>query len=278
MNVFTRYLISQEHCLRFYDVDHYKAQSLAEKYDCLSFNSILDAISGVDMVFLCTPIKETPKLIRDIMPYLENGTILCEIASLKMRTIVMLNLSKEHGVLPLSVHPMFGPDIRKIEGQTLVVIPIADQDEETDLAKSLFPNTKIVVVDAETHDSCMASVLALPYFMNLAFARVLSPKNMTLMRELAGTTFTVQLAVTQSIVGESPELIESLINENMFSRNIVNQFIDESKYIRRLLKNKPGEMGNFCERLKKFMMNDIEYINARRKRNEFFERARVEAA
>ena len=263
--------MSQEHCLRIYDIDHSKAQSLAEKYDCLSFNSIGNAISDVDMVFLCTPIKKTPNIIRDITPYLENGTILCEIASLKSRTIAMLNKSKEHDVLPLSVHPMFGPDIKKIEGQTLVVIPVSDQDEETDLAKSLFPDTKIVVVDAETHDSCMASVLSLPYFMNLAFARVLSPKNMPLMRELAGTTFNVQLAVTQSIVGESPELIESLINENMFSKDIVNQFINESKYIRRLLKNKPREMGNFCKRLKKSMTNDVEYVNARRKRNEFYE-------
>ena len=272
MNVFTRYFLSQEHCLRLYDIDHSKAQSLAEKYVCLSFDSVLNAISDVDMVFLCTPIKETPNIIRDITPYLKKGTILCEIASLKMRTIVMLNRSKEHDLLPLSVHPMFGPDIKKIEGQTLVVIPVSDQDEETSLAKSLFPDTKIVVVDAETHDSCMASVLALPYFMNLAFARVLSPKKMALMRELAGTTFTVQLAVTQSIVGESPELIESLMNENMFSRKVVNQFIDECRYIRRLLKNNPREMGNFCESLKKLMMNDIEYINARRKRNEFFER------
>ena len=73
------------------------------------------------------------------------------------------------------------------------------------------------------------------------------------------------------IVLDPDETIESLINENMFSRNIVNQFIDESKYLRRILQNNPRELGNFCERLKKFMMNDVEYINARRKRNEFFE-------
>jgi prephenate dehydrogenase len=116
----------------------------------------------------------------------------------------------------------------------------------------------------------MASVLALPYFMNLAFASLLSPEKLALLRELAGTTFSVQLAVTQSIVGESPELIESLINENVFSVDLIDQFIDESIFIRRLLK-KPREMENLCERLKESMMNDNEYLNARRKRNEFFE-------
>ena len=212
MNVFTDFLIKQGHNLKLYDIVHSKSQALAEEYGCLWFDSLFDTISSVDMVLLCTPIKETPNVIRSVMPCLKKGSTLCEIASLKMRTVAALKESKEHDVQPLSVHPMFGPDIKKIGDQTVAVVPISDKDEETALAKSLFPDSKIVVVDAETHDRCMASVLALPYFMNLAFASALSPEKIALLRELAGTTFSVQLAVTQSIVGESPELIESLIN------------------------------------------------------------------
>lgn len=198
---------------------------------------------------------------------MDSGSILCEIASLKMRTVAMLKSAEKHGIKPLSVHPMFGPDIEKMEGQTIAIVPVSNRDDEASLAGALFPNTRIVIIDPETHDRCMASILSLPYFMNLAFARALSSGEMTVLRQLAGTTFTVQLAVAQSIVGESPELTESLINENMFSKDLVNHFIEEARYIRRLLKNRPQEIERLCDELKDTMMKDPGYLNARKLRN-----------
>lgn len=271
MNVFTKHFLSQGHNLRVYDINCSKAQSLAKKNNCAWFDSLPRAILDVDMVLLCTPIKDTPKLILDITPHMKNGSILCEIASLKMRTTSTLKVSKEHGVTPISAHPMFGPDIKKIENQTIVVVPVLNQHEEVALARTLFPDTKIVVIDAETHDRCMASVLSLPYFMNIAFAQALPHEKMTLLRELAGTTFTIQFAMTQSILGESSELIESLINENIFSGELLNRFIDESRHLRRLLRNDPHDFRNICENLSGSMMNESDFSSARELRNKSFE-------
>jgi prephenate dehydrogenase len=273
VSFFTQYLLDKRHRLRLYDIIQTRAQNLAEIYDCPWYDSLFSVISEVDMVLLCTPIKEIPDIVRTIVPDMKQGSILCEISSLKMRTVAAL---KNHGddVQPLAIHPMFGPDIKEIQDQTIVVVPVSDQDKEVALAKSLFKDMNIIVADAETHDRIMASILALPYFMNLAFACTLSTENMSLMREMAGTTFTVQLAVTQSIVGESPELIESLINENIFSKDMINKFIDESRHIRRILKNKSRIMKT-CERLEEWMMKDSEYLNARKIRNEVFELIRA---
>ncbi len=277
MSFFTQYLLDKGHSLRLYDIIQTRAQNLAETYDCPWYDSLFSAISEVDMVLLCTPIKEIPSIVRTIVPDMKQGSILCEISSLKMRTVAAL---KNHGndVQPLAIHPMFGPDIKEIQDQTIVVVPVSDQDKEVALAESLFKDMNIMVADAETHDRIMASILALPYFMNLAFACTLSTENMSLMREMAGTTFTVQLAVTQSVVGESPELIESLINENIFSKDMINKFIDESRHIRRMLKNKPSRITKICERLEEWMMKDSEYINARNTRNEIFELIRARNA
>ena len=274
MSFFTQYLLDKGHSLRLYDIIQTRAQNLAEIYDCPWYDSLFSAISEVDMVLLCTPIKEIPSIVRTIVPDMKQGSILCEISSIKMRTVAALK-NHRNDVQPLAIHPMFGPDIKEIQDQTIVVVPVSDRDKEVALAESLFKDMNIMVVDAETHDRIMASILALPYFMNLAFACTLSTENMSLMREMAGTTFTVQLAVTQSIVGESPELIESLINENIFSKDMINKFIDESRHIRRMLKNKPSQITKTCERLEEWMMKDSEYINARNTRNELFELIRA---
>lgn len=272
MNAFTKYLISKGHNLKLYDIDCSKAQALAEKNGCQWSNSLHNVIADTDATFLCIPIREIPKIIRRIAPRMKNGSILCEIASLKAGTVATLRRIKKRGVRPLSVHPMFGPDVEKIEGQTVVVVPVLDRDEEAHMARSLFPDTKNIVVDAETHDRCMVSILALPYFMNLAFACTLSLEKLSIMRELAGTTFTVQLAVTQSIVGESPELIESLIKENMFSEEMLIRFIDESKHIMRLLRDDPHGFRNLCENLSDSMESDV--LFARGIRNELFEKVK----
>lgn len=275
MSFFTQYLLEKGHSLRLYDIIQNRAQNLAEIYDCLWYDSLFSVISEVDMVLLCTPIKEIPGIVRTIVPDMKQGSILCEISSLKMRTVAALRKNHGNNVQPLAIHPMFGPDIKEIQDQTIVVVPVSDQDKEVALADSLFKNMNIIVADAETHDRIMASILALPYFMNLAFACTLSAENLPLMRKMAGTTFTVQLAVTQSVVGESPELIESLINDNIFSRDMINKFIDKSKHIRRMLKNKPSHIKRTCERLEEWMMKDSEHVNARKTRNEFFELIRA---
>jgi prephenate dehydrogenase len=268
VNVFTRHLLNKGHNIKLYDIDCSRSRALAEEYDCQWLDSIATAVSGVDMTLLCTPIKETPGVIRDIASNIRQGSILCEVSSLKMRTVAALKKLGDH-VRSLSIHPMFGPDVSTFQGQTMVVVPVSDRDEEVALVESLFGDMNILVADVETHDRVMASVLALPYFMNLAFASTLSVKDLSLMREMAGTTFTVQLAVAQSIVGESPELIESIINEDVFSMGFVNRFIDECRHLRRLLKKGPRAMGRLCEGLRERMMDDVEYGDARRIRNEF---------
>ena len=271
MSFFTRYLLDKGHNLRLFDIIQARAQILAETFDCQWYDSLSNVISEVDMVLLCTPIKESPGIVRAIVPDMKQGSILCEISSLKMRTVAALRENHGNDVQPLAIHPMFGPDIKEILDQTIVVVPVSDQDKEVALADSLFKDMNIMVADAETHDRIMASILALPYFMNLAFACTLSTEDLSLMREMAGTTFTVQFAVTQGVVGESPELIESLINDNIFSKDMINKFIDESRHIRRMLKNKPSRITEMCERLEEWMMKDSEYVNTRKTRNELFE-------
>ena len=270
MNVFTRHLLDKGHSLRLYDIDSSRSRALAEKYDYPWLKSLTSTVSGVDMTFLCTPIRETPGIIRGITSDMKKDSILCEVSSLKMRTVAALKTSANN-IRPLSIHPMFGPDVSTLQGQTIVVVPVSDREREVALVESLFGDVNIVVADAETHDRVMASVLSLPYFMNLAFASTLSTEDLSLMREMAGTTFAVQLAVTQSIVGESEELMESLINENTFAMGLVNRFIDESRHLRRLLKKGPSGMESFCEGFMEYMMCDVEYEDARNVRTKFLQ-------
>jgi len=72
-------------------------------------------------------------------------------------------------------------------------------------------------------------------------------------------------------VGESPELIESLISENVFSRDCIGRFIDESNNVRGLLDKGSDGIKEFCDALHAEMIKDPEEVNSRRIRNVLFE-------
>jgi prephenate dehydrogenase len=147
----------------------------------------------------------------------------------------------------------------------MAVIPVKDPEKECEFAKQLFPETKLIQVSAESHDKMMAYVLSLPYFMNLVFAHSLTPFERDLMETLSGTTFRAQTIVTDCIVGESPELVESLINGNTYSWDVINQFIDEARYLRRVFKRGDDTVDGYCRTLREQVEEEI-LLNARRLR------------
>jgi hypothetical protein len=107
--------------------------------------------------------------------------------------------------------------------------------------------------------------------MNTVFAKCIPPENLLMIRKLAGPTFKAQLAVSQSIIGEDPILIESLIEENVFAGDLINMFIDELKYLRRMLKSKPLKVVKYCKDIKDSMIDDREFAIARENRNRILE-------
>lgn len=274
MNVFTRLLLEQGHAIKLYDVDARRAQEVAERHSVPRSISVQEAASGADLILICASTEAVPGILDEVMLHTTSDTIISEIASFKAKTIPALKRSG--GLEPLSIHPMFGPDIATFQGETIAVVTVNDSVKEMETARALFPESKLVPLDPETHDRCMASILSLPYFMNLAFARVMADGDLQLMKELAGPSFEVQIAVTQSIIGESPELIRSLINDNMFSWPLIHKFMDEANHLITLLKSGSDVVDPFLEKLKGSMGGKLELESAREFRNQILESIKKE--
>lgn len=274
VNVFTRLLLEQGHAIKLYDIDARRAQEVAERHGVPRSISVQEAASGADLILICASTEAVPGIINEVMPHTKSDTIMSEIASFKAKTIPALKRSG--GLGPLSIHPMFGPDIATFQGETIAVVTVNDSVKEMETARALFPESKLVPLDPETHDRCMASILSLPYFMNLAFARVMADGDLQLMKELAGPSFEVQIAVTQSIIGESPELIRSLINDDMFSWPLIRKFMDEANHLITLLKSGSDAVDPFLEKLKGSMGGKLELESAREFRNQILESIKKE--
>ena len=190
-----------------FDVENELKEKFIEKA-----NSLVGAILNTDYVILCTPTKKTPEIIRLISKEMKRDSYLIEISSQKLKTSQAL-IKMPAKINPVCIHPMFGPGAKKMKNNNIILVPIKDVKKELTIAKTLFLGAKFVTIDAPEHDKKIAVILGLTHLMNIAFAKILSKDETVLLTEkMSGTTFKAQKIITESILSESPELIETIVS------------------------------------------------------------------
>jgi len=175
-------------------------------------NSLVSCILQIDYVLLCTPTKNTPEIIRLISKEMKRDSYLIEISSHKYKTAQTL-LKTPSKINPICIHPMFGPGIKNIAGNNVIIVPIKDAQKELTATKLLFPGANFVTIDAVEHDKKIGVILGLTHLINIAFANILAKdEKISLTEKMAGTTFKAQRIITESILTESAELIETIVS------------------------------------------------------------------
>jgi len=175
-------------------------------------HSLVSCILQIDYVLLCTPTKNTPEIIRLISKEMKRDSYLIEISSHKSKTAQTL-LKTPSKINPICIHPMFGPGIKNIAGNNIIIVPIKDAQKELTATKLLFPGANFVTIDAIEHDKKIAVILGLTHLINIAFANILAKdEKISLTEKMAGTTFKAQRIIAESILTESAELIETIVS------------------------------------------------------------------
>ncbi|MGY5150795.1 MAG: prephenate dehydrogenase/arogenate dehydrogenase family protein [Candidatus Nitrosopumilus sp. bin_6a] len=194
-----------------FEVTGYDSENKISGKNIKIAESLVGGILKADYVVLCTPTRRTPEIIRLIAKEMKRGTYLIEISSEKSKVVSSLSKMPTK-INPICIHPMFGPGTKSIKGQNVISVPIRDAKKELTIAKTLFDGANFVTIDAVEHDKKIAVILGLTHLMNLVFANIISKdEKMNLTEKMSGTTFRVQKTLAESIMTESPELIETII-------------------------------------------------------------------
>ena len=181
-----------------------------------------DAVKNSDVVIISVPMQHTAEVIMEVAPHMKKNSVLCEISTLKLKVIEVLRNVSTNQIRPLCIHPLFGPGATAIK-KKFALIPTIELEEEKKLVKSLFPNSQIIVVEADDHDRIMALTLSLPYFMNMILASVLNEEDFTLIEQLSGTTFAVQFMLIGSIMSHTSAFHLAVHRENKYALEILRK-------------------------------------------------------
>jgi prephenate dehydrogenase len=186
---------------------------------------------------------------------MKNGSCIIEISSLKSDIFSSLLKIPEH-LTPLSIHPMFGPGAKNLSDTKILIIPIRNEKREQNLVKSLFSETRTIIIkDPQSHDSIMAILLGMIYYVNLILASTLSRENITLLKKVSGTTFYLQELLCESILTDHSSLIASLLADNKQLVRYLRKYNEESAKLFGLITNNKNMLEKRINRIRKGYTN-----------------------
>jgi prephenate dehydrogenase len=236
---FAAYFAGKGHDVIAYDVKPFSVKGARAK-------SVAECVRGADLAMVCVPVRHTPSLVRQCAGAMKAGSVVAEISSVKSKTFTVLKGLPE-GVNPLCIHPMFGPGASEKKQLKVLLVPVRDLQRETKIAHELFGGMSIrALPDARTHDRAIAAVLGLTYFVNVAFAGMMSKEKLQTLKEVGGTTFGIQSMLAESIMTDEPELVVALLRDNPYSAKYIKQYLKSAQELARLVR-----AGNLEDRLKR---------------------------
>jgi prephenate dehydrogenase len=216
-----------------YDINQKKILKTSSKVKVQE--SLFECVHDADLVLVSVPVHKTPQVVKECTKNMKDGAIIAEISSVKNKTYGVLKKIPRN-LRPLCIHPMFGPGASKKVETRMLLIPVRNEKIEVTIVKEIFENANVIVLpNAKQHDKSIAVVLGLTYFVNMVFAKVMSSgNNLSMLKQVSGTTFSLQSLIAESIFTEEPDLVIALISENVYAKRYINRFLKETAALAKL--------------------------------------------
>jgi prephenate dehydrogenase len=180
-------------------------------------NDPASAVTGADLVILCTPVGLFDSLMTAIAPALKPGTVLTDVGSIKRSVVNSAGELLPAGVLFVGSHPMAGGEKHGIAnaradllaGGLCIVTPTESTEPSSLVQVEAFwqmLKMRTVRMSPEIHDQLTADVSHLPHAIAAALVRMQSPES----RQIAARGF---LDSTR-IAGGDPVLWRDIFLDN----------------------------------------------------------------
>jgi prephenate dehydrogenase len=225
---------------------------VAERLGVEFAHDLLAEVAESDVVLLSVPIKETAKVIEEVAPRMRPGSLLMDVTSLKSEPMRTMMRWAPEGVEVLGTHPMFGPTISTIRGQTVILVPAAGRCNSWLLPmEEIFreDGARVEVLGAEEHDRIMAVVQALTHFAYISIGSTLRSLDFDVAhsRQFMSPVYEIMIDFVGRILAQSPELYAS-IQENPEAERVREAYIEECKRLAKLADD--GDSAGFMDAMR----------------------------
>ena len=182
-------------------------------------------IADAALVLIAVPIHSTLKVIEEFSN-LPSDCILADVTSIKQQPLKAM--LETHAGPVIGLHPMFGPDVKDFNKQTVIVCegrsPTACQwlVEQLEVWQALtYP------VSAEQHDAAMAMIQVMRHFSTVAYGYHLMQEDTNLAEiiKLSSPIYRLELAMVGRLFAQDPELYTDIIFSNLDNVKSIKRYI-----------------------------------------------------
>jgi len=202
----------------------------------------VDCVKKSDVIIISVPISVTVETIKSLAPYAKKDAVLCDLTSIKKEPCsVMLRHSKCEVI---GMHPVFGPGVDSLKGQTIVVCPQRG-DKWLKWMLNIFQkgSAKIKITTPEKHDKMMAIIQGLNHFSTLNVAHAMKNIGIDLKETLEFTSpiYKLRIAMVGRILNQDPNLYASLEIDNSENNEVLKAYMESSEKLFEIIKSKDKE-------------------------------------
>ena len=209
-------------------------EKVAKRFGC-SYSP--DNLTAADsrFVVICTPIRIAPSAIAEIGPHLRKGSVLMDICSVKTEVCSVADKVVPRGVEYVSVHPMFGPSVRNLDGQVVIIVPVRGDSLVPRLQAFLEKSkARTIVTTSEMHDYALAVVQSLTHFTYLAVGTTLKDLDFGIResRSLSSPVYELMLDMIGRILSGDPGMYAEIQMSNPYSAKVEELFLANAQRLK----------------------------------------------
>lgn len=218
-----------------------KGTKIAEQLGVEYFRDNSKAVVNADVVLVSVPINVTVDVIKEVGKHIKEGALFIDDTSVKQEACKAMERYSKSGVEVIGTHPVFGPRVRSIDGQTFVLTPIRGKNWLKWLREMLERHkAKVVISTPEEHDRIMAVVQGLTHFAYISTGKTIQELDVDIKksRQFSSPIYELMLDMIGRIIGQDPKLYAEIQMQNPEVPKVHKTFIRTAEKLSKIVKEK----------------------------------------
>ena len=201
-----------------------------------------DCAARCDVVVISVPINVTIDVIKEIGPFVREDALLIDLTSLKQKPVeAMLKYSK---AAVIGTHPVFGPSVKTIKNQTVVLCPSRPKQWLTWLRHIFEKNgARVKIITPEKHDRIMSIIQGITHFSTISLAHAMKSLGADVEESLHYTSpiYKVRMDMVGRLLNQDPGLYADIELLNPENRKAIGEYIKSTQKLMKILQKKDRE-------------------------------------
>ncbi|WP_298499437.1 prephenate dehydrogenase [uncultured Methanobrevibacter sp.] len=224
--------------------DHKKGQNVAKEANVNYIESNAGLANISDMLIISVPIQHTSDVIREVAPFMKEGSVMVDVTSIKEEPTKTMAEVLPDTIEYIPTHPIFGPRTTQLDNQVIVLTADKKGKWYDKVYRYLEgKNMRIIETTAEKHDYMMSIVQVLTHFSFISTASAIEKLkiNISETEDYESPIYNLMIDLIARIVAQNPYLTYNIQSMNNNGPKIRNTFADAVIELRDVINNEDSE-------------------------------------